>query len=114
MGIEDLFGQGGAGLQQMLEQARRMQEQVKEAQERAKNREVTGEAAGGLVKVIANGRPEIVRVELDKSVIVASEAEMLQDLITAAANDAIRKAQQAMTDELGPLAKMLEMGGLKF
>lgn len=112
MDINDILG-GGADLSSLMEQARKMQEQVQEAQRRAEGREVTGEAGGGMVRVTANGRQEIVKVEIDKAVADPADLEMLQDLITAACNAALKKAKSIMSEELGPMAQMLEAGGVK-
>ncbi|MBL8783360.1 MAG: YbaB/EbfC family nucleoid-associated protein [Deltaproteobacteria bacterium] len=105
--MEDLFG---GKLQGLMQQAQAMQKQMAEAQERAARREVTGEAGGGLVKVTANGVPAIVRVTLDP--VTVTDLEMLQDLIVAATNDALKKAKEAVEVELGPLAQMLKASGL--
>ena len=105
--MEDLFG---GKLQGLMQQAQAMQKQMAEAQERAARREVTGEAGGGLVKVTANGVPAIVRVTLDP--ITVTDLDMLQDLIVAATNDALKKAKEAVEVELGPLAQMLKASGL--
>jgi len=105
--MEDLFG---GKLQGLMQQAQQMQKQMAEAQERAARREVTGEAGGGLVKVTANGVPAIVRVTLDP--VTVTDLDMLQDLIVAATNDALKKAKEAVEVELGPLAQMLKASGL--
>jgi hypothetical protein len=105
--MEDLFG---GKLQGLMQQAQAMQKQMAEAQERAARREVTGEAGGGLVKVTANGVPAIVRVTLDP--VTVTDLDMLQDLIVAATNDALKKAKEAVEVELGPLAQMLKASGL--
>jgi DNA-binding YbaB/EbfC family protein len=105
--MDDLFG---GKLGNILQQAQVLQKQVAEAQERASRREVTGEAGGGLVKVTANGAMTITKVVLDP--ITVTDLEMLQDLITAATNDALRKAKEAVSHEMGPLAGMMKAAGL--
>jgi DNA-binding YbaB/EbfC family protein len=109
MNFEEMFG--GGKLQQMMEQAQALQKQIQEAQERAARREVTGESGGGLVKVTANGAMQIKSVVLDP--VTVTDLEMLQDLITAAVNDAIRRAKEAATQELGPLGDMARNAGLQ-
>ncbi len=100
------------GLQGLMQQATQMQQQVKQAQLRAAERLVTGEAAGGLVTVTANGQMEITRVTIDPKVATADELDMLQDLIVAATNAALTRARDLVKDELGPLARMLDMAGM--
>jgi len=94
----------------LMQQAQAMQRQALEAQERAARREVTGEAGGGLVKVTVTGGLVVIRVELDP--VTATDLEMLQDLITAATNDALKKAKEMATKELGPIAEMMKQTGL--
>jgi len=110
MNFEEMFG--GGKMEQMMEQAQQLQKQLQEAQERASRREVTGEAGGGLVKVVATGGMQVVRVVIDP--ITVTDVEMLQDLITAATNDALRKAKEAATQELGPLGDIAKQAGLGF
>ena len=100
------------GLQGLMQQATQMQQQVKQAQLRAAERLVTGEAAGGLVIVTANGQMEITRVTIDPKVATADELDMLQDLIVAAVNEAIRKAQGLMAEEMSRLTGGLKIPGL--
>ena len=100
------------GLQGLMQQATQMQQQMKAAQQRAAERTVTGEAAGGLVTVTANGKMEITRVLIDPKVAGTEDLDMLQDLVVAATNAALVRARELVQDELGPLAKMLEMAGM--
>jgi len=97
-------------MQALMQQAQALQQQAIEAQERAAHREVTGEAGGGLVKVTATGAMSVTRVVLDP--VTLTDVEMLQDLITAATNDALKKAKDVATQELGPLAQMMKQSGL--
>ena len=100
------------GLQGLLQQATQMQQQVQQAQARAAERLVTGEAAGGLVTVTANGKMEITHVSIDPKVATAEDLDMLQDLVVAATNAALVRAKDLVKDELGPLARMLDMAGM--
>ena len=74
----------------LMKQAQKMQEELRQAQERLAQEEVTGEAGGGLVKVTMNGRHEVRRVSIDPS-LMGDDREMLEDLIAAAANDAVHR-----------------------
>lgn len=100
------------GLQGLLQQATQMQQQVQLAQQRAAEKQVTGEAAGGLVTVTANGKMEIVRVTIDPKVCGSEDVEMLQDLVVAATNAALARSRDLVREELGPMARMLEMAGM--
>jgi DNA-binding YbaB/EbfC family protein len=88
----------------IMQQAQRVQENMKRAQEEIGNLEVTGNAGGGLVTVLMNGRHEVRRVNLDRK-LLADDPEMLEDLIAAAFNDAANKiAEQSQ-------AKMADVAG---
>ena len=100
------------GLQGLLQQATQMQQQVQQAQQRAGEKLVTGEAAGGLVTVTANGKMEITRVTIDPKVCGADDVDMLQDLVVAATNAALTRSRDLVREELGPMARMLEMAGM--
>lgn len=100
------------GLQGLLKQATQMQSQVQQAQQRAAERLVTGEAAGGLVTVTANGKMEITQVTVDPKLADPEDLDMLQDLIVAATNAALTRARDLIRDELGPMARMLDMAGM--
>lgn len=106
--MDELFS--GGNFQNLIQQAQQVQKQLAEAQERATRREVVGEAGGGLVKVTATGALTITRIELDP--ITVTDVEMLQDLITAACNDALKKAKEAVATEMGPLASMMKTAGI--
>jgi len=77
---------------QMMQQAQRMQDNLKRAQEELAVLEVTGSAGGGMVSVTLTGNHEVRRVKIDPSVL--SDAEMLEDLVTAAMNDAANKVKE--------------------
>ena len=100
------------GLEGLMAQATQMQQQMQDAQQRAGQRSVVGEAAGGLVRVSANGRMEITRVEIDPKLLESDDLDMLQDLVLAATNQAIEKSRELVSEELGPLAGILNKSGL--
>ena len=78
----------------IMQQAQKMQENMKRAQEELANVEVTGSAGGGMVSVTMNGRHEARRVKIDKA-LLGDDIEMLEDLIVAATNDAVNKVGEA-------------------
>ncbi len=86
---------------QLMQQAQKMQENLKKAQEEMAELEVTGEAGGGLVKVIMNGRHEVRRVTIDPD--VADDREMIEDLVAAAVNDAVNRVQEMMQEKMSGL-----------
>ena len=91
------------GLGQLMQQAQRMQENRKRAQEEIAKIEVTGQAGGGMVSVTMSGRHEVRRVAIDRK-IMAEDPEMAEDLIAAAFNDAVNKVAAASQERLGDVA----------
>ena len=96
------------GLGQMLKQAQQMQESLQKAQEELANLEVVGEAGGGMVKVTMTGRHDARKVTIDSS-LVGNDVEMLEDLIAAAINDAVRKVEETTKDRLSGLTSGLNL-----
>jgi nucleoid-associated protein EbfC len=96
----------------LLKQAQAMQAQMAKVQEQAASKTVTGTAGGGSVTVTANGAMEIVTVVIDPEVIKSGETDMVQDLMLAATNDALRKAREMMANEMKSLTGGLNIPGL--
>ena len=90
-------------LNNLMKQAQQMQEQVKKLQAEAGNKTVEASSGGGMVTVVANGRQEVLSIKIDKSVVDPGDVDMLQDLVAAAVNEALRKSQELMKDEMGRL-----------
>ena len=90
-------------LSNIMKQAQQMQERVKKLQEEAGGKTVEASSGGGMVTVVANGRQEVLSIKVDPSVVDPSDIEMLQDLVTAAVNEALRKSQDLMKEEMGKL-----------
>ncbi len=101
-------------ISQLMQQAQKMQENLKKAQEELAGLEVVGEAGGGLVKATMTGKFELRRMDIDPSLM--DDAEMLADLVTAAVNDAVNKVQETSKEKLSdmtggmPLPPGLGMG----
>src|ERR1043166_10318187 len=93
----------------LFQQAQALQEEMKEAQERLARVEVTGSAGGGMVIVTANGKGEILKVQIDKQAVDPRDVPMLEDLVLAAVNSALKAAQEAAAAE-NPMAGLA--GGL--
>ena len=101
------------GMGNLMKQAQQMQENFQKAQEELANMEVTGEAGAGLVKVVMTGRHDMRRVSIDPS-LMTEDKEMLEDLITAAVNDAVRKIEKTSQERLSGMTAGLNLpGGFK-
>lgn len=101
------------GLGNLMKQAQEMQANLQKAQEELANLEVTGEAGAGMVTVLMTGRHDVRRVTIDPS-LFSEDKEMLEDLLAAAVNDAVRKVEQVSQKKLSGLAASLNLpGGLK-
>ena len=96
----------------IMKQAQAMQEQMAKVQEQATAKTVSGTAGGGIVTVTANGAMQIVSVTLDPEVVKSGDVEMLQDLVVAASNDALRKAHEMMAEEMKSVTGGLKIPGL--
>lgn len=96
----------------LMKQAQAMQEQLAKIQEQAAAKMVDGTAGGGMVTVTVNGGLQVVGVKIDPEVMKSGDADMLQDLIVAAANDALRKARNLMSDEMKAVTGGLRIPGL--
>ena len=96
----------------ILKQAQAMQEQMAKIQEQAASKTATGTAGGGSVTVTANGAMQIAQVSIDPDVVKSGDVDMIQDLVTAATNDALRKAKDLMENEMKALTGGLKLPGL--
>ena len=97
-------------MQQMMRQARKMQEQLAEAQDHLGDIEVTGSAGGGMVQVRATADNVITAIEIDPEALDPEDVELLQDSILAAVNEALANAQEAANQQLGSITG--GMGGM--
>jgi len=100
------------GMANMMKQAQKLQSQMLKLQEELADKTVESSSGGGMVKVIANGRQQIVSIQIEKEVVDPEDVEMLQDLVLAAANDALAKAQEMVSSEMGKLTGGLNIPGL--
>jgi len=101
-----------AGFGDMMKAAQKMKAEMERIQAEAATKTVEGSSGGGMVVAVANGKGELLSVKIDPEVVRAEDIEMLQDLIAAAANDALRKARELMTREVSQLAGGLGLPGL--
>ena len=91
------------GIGELVKQAQKLQSQMAKVQEEMASKTVEGSAGGGMVTVIANGKQEVMSIKIDPEVVDPNDIEMLQDLVVAAANDALKKAQELVTSEMSKL-----------
>ena len=99
-------------LSDIMKQAQKMQAKMAEIQEELADRVVETSSGGGMVKVLANGRQEILSIQIEPDVVDPEDVEMLQDLIVAAVNDALRKSQEMMAEEMKKLTGGMSIPGL--
>lgn len=92
----------GGGLGNLMKQAQKMQADMQKAQEELANLEITGQAGGGLVSVIMNGKHEVRRVDIDDS-LFEDDRDMIADLVAAAINDAVRKVQETSQERMSKM-----------
>ncbi len=96
----------------LMREAQKIQTQMQKVQEEAKAKTVEASAGGGMVTVTANGGGELVSIRVEKDVVNPDDVEMLQDLILAASNEALRRAHQMVNEEMSKLTIGLQVPGL--
>jgi len=96
----------------MMKQAQKLQAKMMKLQEEMADKTVESAAGGGMVKVVANGRQQIVSVTIEKEVVDPEDVDMLQDLVLAAVNDALAKSQEMVTAEMGKLTGGMNIPGM--
>jgi len=101
----------GGNMNNMMRQVQKMQKEMQKLQEEIEQRTVEASAGGGAVTVVATGKKEIVSITIKPEVIDPEDAEMLQDLITAAVNEAIRQADEMLSREMGKITGGLNLPG---
>lgn len=99
---------GGGGMGNLMKQAQKMQEDMQKAQEEIAAAEVTGESGAGLVSIIMNGRHDVKRVNIDES-LMEDDKEILEDLIAAAINDAVRKVEHNTQEKMSKITQGMGM-----
>jgi len=96
------------GIGNLMKQAQKMQEDMQKVQQEIAEMEIEGQSGGGLIKVVMNGRHELLKVAIDDS-LVGDDREMLEDLIAAAVNDATHKVETASKEKMGNLTNGLNL-----
>lgn len=95
-----------------MREAQKLQAEMLKMQEEAKKKTVEATAGGGMVTVVASGGGEIVSIKIEQDVVNPDDVEMLQDLVMAAVNEALRRAQETVNQEMSKLTGGLQMPGL--
>jgi DNA-binding YbaB/EbfC family protein len=100
------------GFGNILKQAQQMHAKIAQLQEEMAGKTVEASSGGGMVTVVMNGKQEVLNIRIDPEVVNREDVEMLQDLIVAAVNEAIRKSQEMMTEEMKKVTGGLNIPGL--
>jgi len=107
------MGKGGLGnMGNMMKQVQQMQAKMEAMQAEIAEKEVEGTAGGGMVKVIINGKNEILSVTIDPEVVDKEDVEMLQDLVTAAVNQAFQKIQELQSEMMSSVTGGMNIPGM--
>lgn len=96
------------GLGNLMKQAQKMQEDMQKVQEEVQNMEVTGQAGGGMVNIVMTGRHDVKRVSIDDS-LLQDDKEMLEDLVAAAVNDAVRKIESETKQKMSTMTNGISL-----
>lgn len=108
--MKNMGGMGNIG--NMMKQAQKLQAKMVEMQAELADKTVEATAGGGMVKVVANGKQQILSLSIEKEVVDPEDVEMLQDLITAAVNDALAKSQEMVSSQMSKITGGMNIPGL--
>ncbi|MBW1607072.1 MAG: YbaB/EbfC family nucleoid-associated protein [Deltaproteobacteria bacterium] len=100
------------GMGKMMKQAQQLQSKMLKLQEELAEKTIETTSGGGMVKVVANGKQQVVSIQIEKEVVDPDDLEMLQDLILAAINDALIKSQEMVSGEMSKLTGGMNIPGL--
>ena len=106
------MGMGGANMNQMIKQAQKMQEQMLKMQEELEEKTFDASSGGGVVSVKINGKKELIEINIKPEAVDPDDVEMLQDLIVAAVNEGLRKADESSQSEMSKLTGGMSIPGL--
>ncbi|MFP4158711.1 MAG: YbaB/EbfC family nucleoid-associated protein [Desulfobacterales bacterium] len=96
----------------LMKQAQQLQEKMNKLQEEMADKTVEATAGGGMVKAVANGKQQIVSISIEKEVVDPEDVEMLQDLIVAAVNESLTRAQSMVSEEMNKLTGGMNIPGM--
>lgn len=103
---------GGGVNMNMIKQAQKMQQDMLKMQQELEEREFSAKSGGGVVEAVVSGKREVLRVTIDPEAVDPEDVEMLQDLVVAAVNEALRAAEEAANANMSKLTGGLNLGGL--
>ena len=104
----------GMNMQEMMKQARKMQEQLAQAQDSMKDVTIDASAGGGMVKATVNGDLELVSIQIDPDALDPEDVDLLQDMIVAAVNEAIRGVSEVASKQMSSITGGLNIPGMPF
>ena len=99
-------------LKNLMKEAQKMQAKIAKMQEELKEKTVEASSGGGMVKVVCNGQQEIIDIEIEPELLEEKDVEMLQDLVLAAVNEALRRSREIAEEEMGKITGGLNLPGL--
>lgn len=100
------------GLGNIMKQAQQMQQRMSRVQQELEEREVEATAGGGMVTAVVSGKMQLRELRIEKDVVDPEDIEMLQDLVTAAINEALKKSQEMMQEEMGKVTGGMNLPGM--
>ncbi len=100
------------GLGNIMKQAQQMQQKMARVQEELAERTIEATAGGGMVTAVANGKQQLISLKIEKEVVDPEDVEMLQDLVQAAVNEAMKKSQEMVQEEMGKITGGFNMPGM--
>jgi nucleoid-associated protein EbfC len=103
---------GNGNMQNMMKQMQKMQKKMAEAQEELGEKQIEGTAGGGMVTVIVSGHKQVIDVKINEEAVDPDDVEMLQDLVLAATNDALKKADELTNSTMGQFTKGMNLPGM--
>ena len=100
------------GMGGMLKQAQKLQSKIFKLQDELADKTVETTVGGGMVKAVANGKQELLSIKIEPEVVDPNDVQMLEDLVVAAVNDALKKAQEMVTEEMTKLTGGFKIPGM--
>lgn len=103
---------GGGNMNSMMKKVQKMQQEMVRTQQEIEEKEFSSTAGGGVIEAVVNGKKEVVKIKIDEDVVDPEDTEMLEDLVVAAINDALKKADEYSQKEMGKLTGNINITGL--
>jgi DNA-binding YbaB/EbfC family protein len=100
------------GLGNIMKQAQQMQQRIARVQQELEGREVEATSGGGMVTALVNGKMQLISLKIEKDVVDPEDIEMLQDLVSAAVNEALKQSQEMMQEEMGKVTGGMNLPGM--